>query len=131
MLELILGKDWTANSKAILDSVARDVAQRQSGRIVLVPELISHDMERRMCAAAGDTASRFAEVLTFTRLARRVAEDGHCRIPECLDNGGRVTAMAAAARQLHSKLKVYAALETKPEFLEQLRFSLFNDCCCK
>ena len=131
MLELVLGKDWTANTGRVLSMIAEDVRNRQGNRILLVPELISHDMERRLCMAAGDTASRYAEVLTFTRLVRRVAEDGGSGIPECLDNGGRVVAMAAAARQLYSKLKVYAALETKPEFLTQLLDAVdeFKRCC--
>lgn len=131
MLELILGKDWTANTAHILNRIASDVHNRQGNRILLVPELISHDMERRLAMVAGDTASRYAEVLTFTRLVRRVAEHSGCEIQECLDNGGRVVAMAAAARQLHSKLKVYAALETKPEFLTQLLDAVdeFKRCC--
>ena len=131
MLELVLGKDWTKNTAHILSMIADDVHKRRSGRILLVPELISHDMERRLCMAAGDTASRYAEVLTFTRLVRRVAEDSGCAIQECLDQGGRVVAMAAAARQLHSKLKVYASLETKPEFLTQLLDAVdeFKRCC--
>ena len=110
MLELILGKDWTANRNEILHRISEDVKNRQGGRILMVPELISYDTERRLCKAAGDTASRFAEVLSFTRLARRVADFTGCKVPECLDNGGRVVAMAAAARQLHSRLKAYAAV---------------------
>ena len=131
MLELILGKDWTANTDTILERVTEDVRGRREGIILLVPELISHDMERRMCVAAGDTASRYAEVLSFTRLARRVSECVGEPPLECLDNGGRVVAMAAAAQQLHSKLKAYASLETKPEFLTQLVDAVdeFKRCC--
>lgn len=131
MLELVLGKDWTVNTAHILSLIADDVTNQRSGRILLVPELISHDMERRLCVAAGDTASRFAEVLTFTRLARRVADDSGCAIQECLDQGGRIVAIAAAVRQLHSKLKVYASVETKPEFLIQLLDAVdeFKRCC--
>ena len=131
MLELILGKDHTANTDEILRRVAEDVRQRKSGRIILVPELISHDMERRLCAVAGDTASRYAEVLSFTRLARRVSDSVGNAALDCLDNGGRVVAMAAAARQLHGSLKAYASLETKPEFLTQLVDAVdeFKRCC--
>ena len=75
MLHLLLGRDWTANRQEILNRIARDVRQRRAGRILMVPELISHETERRLAAAAGDTASRYAEVLSFTRLARRVADD--------------------------------------------------------
>ena len=126
-----MGTDWVQVREAILHLVAEDVKNRQSGRILMVPELISHDTERRLCAAAGDTASRYAEVLSFPRLARRVADSMGCAAVSCMDNGGRVVAMAAAARQLHSRLKVYAAVETKPEFLKELVDAVdeFKRCC--
>lgn len=97
----------------------------------MVPELISHDTERRLCAVAGDTASRYAEVLSFTRLARRVTDSVGSAAMECLDNGGRVVAMAAAARSLTGKLKAYASVETKPEFLTGLIDAVdeFKRCC--
>ena len=109
MLRLLLGKDWTANRDEIFDRIARDAAQGLPGRILLVPELISHETERRLCLAAGDTASRYAQVLSFTRLAGRVSEAMRIGLEECLDGGGRVVAMAAVARQLSSRLKSYAA----------------------
>ena len=120
MLRLLLGTDWTANRNDILNRVSQDVKSEKGGRVLLVPELISHEAERQLCAAAGDTASRFAEVLSFTRLARRVADELGWGMEPCLDGGGRVVAMAAATRQLHSKLKAYAAVETRPEFLTGL-----------
>ncbi len=117
MLRLLLGTDWTANRERILTSLAQDVKQGKGNRILIVPELISHEAERQLCQAAGDTASRYAEVVSFTRLARRVSDWMHTPLQECLDDGGRVVAMAAAARQLSSRLKAYAAVETRPEFL--------------
>ena len=131
MLELIIGKDWTANTDALLERIALDVRHRHAGAALLVPELISHDMERRLCQVAGDTASRYAEVMTFTRLARRVSDSVGCAVMDCLDNGGRVVAMAAAARQLHGSLKAYASVETKPEFLTELVNAVdeFKRCC--
>ncbi|MBQ9839150.1 MAG: exodeoxyribonuclease V subunit gamma [Oscillospiraceae bacterium] len=131
MLQLLLGRDWVASRNEILRLAAEDVSQKLPNRIIMVPELISHDMERRLCSAAGDTASRYAEVLSFTRLARRVSEGCGSGGMQCLDNGGRVVAMAAAARQLHSKLKAYAAVETRPEFLTGLVEAVdeFKRCC--
>lgn len=131
MLTLLLSRDWVACRNAILEKIREDVAAEKPGRILMVPELISHDTERRLCAVAGDTASRFAEVLSFTRLANRVAEYTAQAPESCLDNGGRVVAMAAATRQLHSRLKAYASVETKPEFLEKLLDAVdeFKRCC--
>lgn len=131
MLTLLIGRDWTANRREILRRISMDVQSRKPGRILMVPELISHDTERRLCEAAGDTASRYAQVLSFTRLARRVSDSVGSAAMECLDNGGRVVAMASAARQLHSRLKAYAALETKPEFLTGMIDAVdeFKRCC--
>lgn len=131
MLTLVLGTDWVANTRQVLQMVGEDVARERTGTILLVPELISHEMERRLCMAAGDTASRYAEVLSFTRLARRSAEYLGTHIPPTLDKGGRIVAMASAVRQLHSKLKAYASVETKPEFLQGLLdgVDVFKRCC--
>lgn len=131
MLKLLIGPDWTANSDAVFKMISQDVARQQSGRILIVPELISHDTERRLCAHAGDTVSRYAEVLTFTRLAKRVSDAAGFGAPECLDNGGRLVAIASATRQLHSQLKAYAAVETRPEFLTGLLDAIdeFKRCC--
>lgn len=131
MLTLLLGKDWTANRQYILRCIADDVANKRENRILMVPELISHDTERRLAAAAGDTASRYAQVLSFTRLGKRVMDIVGNAAQECLDSSGRIVAMASAARQLHSVLKTYASVETKPEFLAQVIDAIdeFKRCC--
>ena len=131
MLTILLCRDQSAGTDAILERIAADVAAARGNRILMVPELNSHDIERRLCKAAGDTASRYAEVLSFTRLARRVEELVGSGAEACLDNGGRMVAMAAAAMSQHSKLKSYASVETKPEFLTDLVDVVdeFKRCC--
>lgn len=120
MLKLVLSTDWVALRDYMLQAVSEDVAAGAGNRIYMVPELNSHDTERRLCHAAGAAASRFAEVLSFSRLGRRVSEMTGQAEPECLDNGGRLACMASAIHQLHSKLKMYASIRTKPEFLLSL-----------
>lgn len=131
MLKLLIGTDWKANRRQILRLISEDVSNERGGRILIVPELVSHDTERRLAECANDTASRFAEVLSFSRLGRRVADSAGCAYAECLDNGGRVVAMAATTRQLHSKLKSYASVENRPEFLTGLVDAVdeFKRCC--
>ena len=131
MLRLIMGTDWIACREEVLRLLAGEVKAKHPGQILMVPELISHDTERRLCAAAGDTASRYAEVLSFTRLLRRVSETEQLAVPECLDNGGRLIAMASATRMLASRLKSYASVETRPEFLSGLVDAVdeFKRCC--
>lgn len=131
MLTVLFGSDWIENRNAVLTRIADDVNNRRDNRILMVPELISHETERRLCAAAGDTCSRFAEVLTFSRLVKRVCQWCGKGVQDCLDNGGRLVAMAFAARQLHGKLKTYASVETNPEFLNSLVDAVdeFKRCC--
>ena len=131
MLKILMSKDWPALRQQMLSSVSEDVGSCLGRRILMVPELCSHDMERQLAQCAGDTASRYVEVLSFTRLARRVSEYTRTPIPQCLDNGGRVVAMAAAARALSSRLKAYASVETKPDFLEGILDAVdeFKRCC--
>lgn len=131
MLKLLIGRDWLANRDEIFRRIALDVHNNQGKRILLVPELISHESERLLCTAAGDTSSRYAEVLSFTRLVRRVSEYAGEAAAPCLDNGGRIVALASVSRQLSSRLKAYAAMETKPEFLNGLLDAIdeFKRCC--
>lgn len=131
MLKLILGTDWKVNTDKVFRLLADDVANQRCGRILLVPETISHNAERTLCEYAGDTASRFAEVLSFSRLPDRLRDAEGIGLADCMDNGGRVVSMAAAAIQLHSKLKAYASVETRPEFLINLLEAVDEfKCCC-
>lgn len=131
MLRLVIGKDWTANRAEVFRMLSSDITAKMGGRVLIVPELISYDAERRLCAEAGDTASRYAEVLSFTRLVNRVADATGKGTEDCLDNGGRVVAMASAVRQIHHSLKAFASLETRPEFLTSL-IDTVDECkrCC-
>ena len=131
MLQLMLGTNWRTNRDQILDLLAQDVSRKAGGRILLVPEQASHDYERRLCARAGDTASRYGEVLSFTRLAGRVFAQMGGGAEPVLDGGGRLLAMAAAVEQLRPRLKAYAAVGTRPEFLSALVTAVdeFKSCC--
>lgn len=131
MLTLLFGTDWLRNRDKVLRQIADNVAQQKDRQIYMVPEFISHDTERRLCEAVGDSASRYVEVLSFTRLCGRVCDSAGHKMQECLDDGGRLVAMASATRQLHSRLKAYASVETKPEFLMSLVDAVdeFKRCC--
>ena len=75
MLKIVLGTDWKINREYILNQMSKDISERRQGRILMVPELISHQMERQLLELAGDTTCRYAEVLSFTRLSSRVADE--------------------------------------------------------
>ena len=120
MLTLLCGADRLATSAALLCAVRARAEAGKGGNILIVPEQYSHETERALCRAGGDTISRYAEVLSFTRLASRVSSiyGGVCE--EYLDEGGRLLTMYLAAQQVLPNLKYYASAAVKPAFLQQL-----------
>ncbi len=120
MLHFLLDADRLKNTDALIGRICARAAEGTQGQILIVPEQYSHAAERALCAAGGDTISRGAEVLSFTRLASRLLSvyGGVCE--EYLDKGGRLLSVYLAAEQVRSRLKYYASVSTKPEFLLRL-----------
>ena len=118
MLKLILGRAGTGKSTALLKAIAASGGVRP--QLLIVPEQHSHDAERRLCAAAGNAVSLYAEVLSFTRLASRVFSVAGGLAEPTLDAGGRLLLMDVALKSVAGLLKVYAKPSRKPQFLSQL-----------
>lgn len=120
MLTLICGSDRLQNSAALIGRICDCARAGTAGQILIVPEQYSHETERALCAAGGDSISRYAEVLSFSRLASRLFSiyGGVCE--EYLDKGGRFVSMYLAVSRVRPQLKYYAAISTKSEFLQRL-----------
>ena len=120
MLQILQGTDQRTLRQVILRQICDHAKNGVTGQILVVPEQDSHEAERSLCRAGGDTISRSAEVLSFTRLADRVcASCGGVSRP-VLDKGGRLIAMSLALEQVGSRLKLYGTGRKKPEFLMRL-----------
>ncbi len=119
MLRIIYGEAGTGKSAALMDEIRRGA---DSGRryILLVPEQYSHEAERELCAVCGDGLSLYAEVLSFTGLAREVSAECGGAAAEYLDKGGRLLCMALAAGALYSRLRVYGAARHRAELQTML-----------
>lgn len=100
--------------------VMQALCEKTAQRILVVPEQFSHEAERMLCRAGGDTISRFAEVLSFSRLASRVFSIEGGSACEETDAGGRLLLMALAVEQVRPRLKLFGASTSRPEFLLQL-----------
>ena len=120
MLKLICGPDRLQNSAELIGRICERARAGDGGQILIVPEQYSHETERALCAAGGDAVSRYAEVLSFTRLAGRVFSlyGGVCE--EYLDKGGRFLSMYLAVSRVRPRIKYYAAVCMKTEFLQRL-----------
>ena len=120
VLEIIYGLDWRELSREIQTRIVMDAKIGRAGQVLIVPEQYSFETERTLCALGGDTISRFAEVLSFSRLAdRALALCGGAANP-VLDQGGRIMALSSAVDSLRDQLKYYAAGAQRADFLVQL-----------
>ena len=119
MLRILHGTAGTGKSAAVMDEIRRGAG---SGRrhILIVPEQYSHEAERELCAVCGDGLSLYAEVLSFTGLAREVSAECGGTAAEYLDKGGRLLCMALAAGALYSRLRVYGAARHRAELQTML-----------
>ena len=120
MLYLKYSRDWKRNADLAVKEICGVPETGISRQILIVPEQNSFDAEWALCEQGGETISRRAEVLSFTRLATRVFSEVGGVAVTALDKSGRMIAMAGALEQLRPRLKLYGAHVSKPEFLQQL-----------
>jgi len=120
VLTLYTGPDHKVLRQRILKDILQQVNNGRDHQVLLVPEQFSFEAERQLCRLGGDTVCRFAEVLSLTRLASRVESIYGGTGNVWLDGGGRLLAAAQAVEQVSSRLKLYAGVCRKTEFLEML-----------
>lgn len=120
MLRLITGKAGTGKTAAIINEIKQAVDSGQAGRMLIVPEQYSHEAERELCRRCGDSLSLYAEVFSFTGLARRMAGTMGGGAAPYLDKGGRLLCMALALKEISPRLKVYSAAGHKAELQAML-----------
>lgn len=114
MLRIITGRAGAGKTALIIDEIRAAAARGEGGRCMIVPEQYSHEAERELCAAVGDSMPLYAAALSFTSLARRVeAETGGSR--EALDAGGRLLCMALALDAVGAHLRVYGSSYRRAE----------------
>ena len=83
--------------------------------MLIVPEQYSHEAERELCEACGDRLSLYAEVMSFTGLARwSMIRHGGGAEPR-MDAGGKLLCMALALRQLQPILRIYGKAAANPD----------------
>ena len=101
----------------LLERMGASPARR---RLLIVPEQYSHESERAMCAALPAGTLLNCEVLSFTRLAGRLADAAGGGAAPMLDAGGRMLLMYAALGRVADALSTYRAPSRKPAFLTGL-----------
>ncbi|MBR2583151.1 MAG: ATP-dependent nuclease subunit B, partial [Oscillospiraceae bacterium] len=127
MLRLIIGRAGTGKTAAVIAELAEAVEKGLGGGMLIVPEQYSHEAERELCARCGDSLSLYAEVFSFTGLARRVLQQKGGAAAPWLDKGGRLLCMALALSQIAPRLKLYGAAARKAE-LQSALLAAVDEC---
>ena len=116
MLKILCGPDRLENTDRLIGTICRRAQDGMGGQILIVPEQFSHEAERTLCRAGGDAISRYAEVLSFSRLAGRVFSLYGGVSEEYLDGGGRFLTAYRAVWQVREQLKCYAAVSVSSPY---------------
>ena len=120
MLRLIIGPAGSGKTAEVMAEIKQNMARGIKGSIVLVPEQYSHEAERELCSVCGDALSLYAEVLSFTGLARHVERMQGGGAKNWLDKGGRLLCMALAMKNAGSRLKLYSAARHRAQMQSML-----------
>ena len=120
MFRLIIGGAGVGKTSAVIEEICNAVHRCEGQRFLIVPEQYSHEAERELSLRCGDTLSLYAEVFSFTGLARRMMSLYGGGAGTALDKGGRLLCMALALKAAAPGLRVYSGAERKPELQDML-----------
>ncbi len=120
----------------IQPAVLRDVCLREASQltgrwperraIILVPEQAKLDVERQYLAISGRRSLMMAEVLSFRRLAVRLAGEIGRESDQLLNQTGQVMLLHRILHQRQKELAAFANLADRPGFMPQIA-SVIND----
>ena len=120
MLTFLTGRAGAGKTAALMREIKENMDRGERGSILLVPEQYSHEAERELCRVCGDSLSLYAEVLSFTGLARSVELRHGGAAASWLDQGGRMLCMALAMQGVGPRLKVYGEAQRRSELQDML-----------
>ena len=118
MLEIWIGLTRSGKSEKILQQMEK--RKKEAPQLLIVPEPASHQAEVDLCRVLGDTASRYAEVVSFRLLSQRVLSETGGLSDYTLDKGGKILMMQRSLQEIAGKLHVYGRSSRKVAFLENL-----------
>ena len=118
-MELWIGRAGTGKTTAILQRIKQRASSGKK-QILIVPELASHEYERLLAQATDNKGSRFAEVLTFRRIANRVFSEAGGLADTVLTPAGRLLVLYRAVQRSADGLSIYRDAVRKPDILRDM-----------
>ncbi len=119
-MRIITGRAASGKTARILAEIAAACGEPGSRQLLIVPELFSHEYERRLAKATGNRGARSAEVLSFSRLALRVFAEAGGLAETVLTPAGRLLTLREALSRVRTQLDVCRPALEQPEILREL-----------
>ncbi len=108
-MRFVIGKVRSGKTAFIYREISDAVKRAEGHSLLLVPEQYSHEAERELCEVCGDSLSLYAEVMSFTGLARwSMGEHGGGAVPR-MDQAGKLLCMSSALKEIRPLLKHFSA----------------------
>ena len=108
-MRFVIGKVRSGKTAFIYREICEAVKMGKGHCLLLVPEQYSHEAERELCEVCGDSLSLYAEVMSFTGLARwSMGEHGGSAVPR-MDQAGKLLCMSSALKEIRPFLKQYSS----------------------
>lgn len=120
MLRIYIGRAGAGKTAKIMSEIKNKVEHNIDKLVFAVPEQYSHDAERLLCEYCGNSASLYAQVLSFTRMCNRVFSELGGIADKFVDDAGKTLVMSRALTLASDHLKVYGGLSTRSEFISKL-----------
>lgn len=116
-MRLVIGKARSGKTACVIQEIQQAVQNGTGKSLLIVPEQYTHEAERELCEACGDRMSLFAEVMSFSGLARwnMMQNGGLARLR--LDDGGKILCAATALKELQPGLQIYSRAADRPDFI--------------
>lgn len=120
MLTIVCGRAGSGKTARVLTRLREGAERGVEDRILLVPEQFSHEAERALARELGAGASLHAEVLSFTRLASRVAAECGGAADVVPDKASKLLMMSLAVFRVSSRLTICGGRSARTGYLENI-----------
>ena len=117
------GRAGSGKTAAVIDCIKKDVEAGKPYSVLIVPEQYSHEAERELALKCPDSASLYAEVMSFTGLSRNLFAVYGGNTAKYLDDGGKLLCMVFSLESFGRELpglRIFANSVRKTETQDML-----------
>jgi len=118
LLQLILGRSGYGKTYTVTEEIVRRAEAGEENIVLLVPEQVSFETERTLLRRLGAARAAAVQVLSFTRLAEKVARECGGLSGKVMDKVTRTLLMSRALEQMKDRLVLYRRHAARADYVQ-------------